>query len=271
MRSKIKIITSIMAVILIMLFCIPATSAAEDELIINSDATVKVGDTVTYTMYLADCDEPIIGIQMYVFFNSENLSYVQDSLDFEKFSGVVYNQGLDGKVPVSWTNISDAADFSSKAMLLSLDFKVIKGGECTISDFVSEMYGDDMTYVKNYTFTYDISVNDEKIVSDKPVVVNTDEDIISEYQGAFINYDDGMGENSPNQNSHSVIVGTQVVTGIVNATRIESVSDAADDNNSTAILIIVGVIVVILAIVAIIIVRKRDDAKNKADHEVENK
>lgn len=118
------------------------------------------------------------------------------------------------------------------------------------------MYGDDMTYLKSYKWTYDISVNDETIVSDKVPPISDNQEIINEKQGSFINYIDGMGEdNSPNKDEH------QAVTGVVEVTQYKEVTKTTTTSGSMVYIIAAAaVIIVALAVVAIIVVKKRDDA-----------
>jgi hypothetical protein len=268
MKSRILKITTILAIMLVMLAAIPATAfAAEGELEINSTATVNVGDRITYTLNLSDCEVPIIGLQMYLSYDSSKLQYVEDSLKFEKIDGVVSNPNLDNLVILSWTDISNEADFSKKAVLLTISFDVIDSGESEISYYISHMYGDDMGYIKNYTITYDLTSNDKDVITDQPAVVTSDDEFVAEHQGSFINYDDSMGDNSPNKDSHEVVDSTLVVTSVVDVTRYES-ADTSQDSTSgttdlTTALIIIAIVIVVLAIVAVIIVKKRDDAKKQ--------
>lgn len=268
MKKHISRILSVFFVMSIVLASSFTTSAAEDELVINSDAKVKVGDTVKFSLYLSDTTEDIIGFEMRLFYDNEYLEFDKDSITYEKFDGVIHNLNLENKIPISWTNISEPANFSQKALFVSADFKVLKGGETEISQFVTEMYGDDMTYLKSYKWTYDISVNDEDVVTDKTPVMYADEETLNRSQGSFINYVDGMGEeNSPNQDNHEVFggtgpqAGTNVVSNVLDVTRYEN-AGGSGSSDMTPIIIVAAIVVVIGAIIAILIVKKKDDKKN---------
>lgn len=268
MKKHISRILSVFFVMSIVLASSFTTSAAEDELVINSDAKVKVGDTVKFSLYLSDTTEDIIGFEMRLFYDNEYLEFDKDSITYEKFNGVIHNLNLENKIPISWTNISEPANFSQKALFVSADFKVLKGGETEISQFVTEMYGDDMTYLKSYKWTYDISVNDEDVVTDKTPVMYADEETLNRSQGSFINYVDGMGEeNSPNQDNHEVFggtgpqAGTNVVSNVLDVTRYEN-AGGSGSSDMTPIIIVAAIVVVIGAIIAILIVKKKDDKKN---------
>lgn len=274
MKNHLVKIISLCFVTVLMLSCISSITAfaADDELTINSNAKVKVGDKIKYTLYLSDTKEDIIGFELRLFYDHNYLELDKDSMNYGKFDGVVHNLNLEDKIPINWTNISTPISFSNKAEFLSVEFKVVKGGETEISQFVSEMYGDDMTYLKSYKWTYDISVNDKTIVKEQTPEISDDEQTIKNNQGSFINYLDGMGEeNSPNKDKHQAIVGTvpgtQIATEYVNVTRYENVSSSGSFN-MMPIIVIIAIVVVAGAIVTILFIKKRDDAKISAENDI---
>ncbi|MDD6989076.1 hypothetical protein [Ruminococcus sp.] len=276
-KHLVKIISLCFASVLMLSFMTSITAfAADDELTVNSNAKVKVGDKIKYTLYLSDTKEDIIGFELRMFYDHNYLELDKDSVNYGKFDGVIHNLNIEDKIPINWTNISTPVSFSNKAEFLSMEFKVVKGGETEISQFVSEMYGDDMTYLKSYKWTYDITVNDKSIVKDQTPVISDDQQTLEKNQGSFINYIDGMGEeNTPNKDNHQAVVGsvpgTQIATQYVDVTRYENVSSDGSFN-MMPIIVIVAVVVVAGAIVAILIIKKREDAKISAenDNNVEN-
>ena len=255
-----------LCLVLAVVLCTSATAfAAEEQLTINGEAKVNVGDTVKFSLYLDECTEEIIGFEMRLFYDSEYLEMDKDSVVYEKFDGVIHNTNLVGKFPLSWTNISQPADFSQKAVFLSADFKVLKAGEAEISYFVTDMYGDDMTYLKSYKWTYDITVNDEPVVSEKTPPVSRDEETLSKKQGSFINYEDGMGEeNSPNGSNHKTVISTQVVTAYQDVIQNNPNGNTSGDGSMVYIIIGAAIAILVLAIVAILIVKKRDESAETA-------
>ncbi|MDO4830425.1 MAG: hypothetical protein Q4A46_02995 [Clostridia bacterium] len=263
MNSLAKKIISVCIALVVLMSVSVTAFAADDILDINDGAKVNVGDRVKYTLYLADTKEEIIGFELRLFYDKDYLELDKKSLEFDKFDGVIYNTDLDNMIPINWTNISNPADFSKKAMFLSLEFRVLKEGETDISQFVSEMYGDDMTYLKSYTWTYDISVNDETVVSDQVPIISEDEDTLKNRQGSFINYLDGKGEeNTPDKDNHPAVISyTQSVTDIVEVTKNSSSGGNSADSDFPLIPVIIGaaVLVVVLAVVGVLIVKKRDD------------
>lgn len=268
-KHLVKIISLCFAAALMLSFMTSISAfAADDELTVNSDAKVKVGDKIKYTLYLSDTKEDIIGFELRMFYDHNYLELDKDSVNYGKFDGVIHNLNLEDKIPINWTNISTPVSFASKAEFLSMEFKVVKGGETEISQFVSEMYGDDMTYLKSYKWTYDITVNDKTIVKDQTPVISDDAQTLEKNQGSFVNYIDGMGEeNTPNKDNHSAVVGgTQIATEYVDVTRYENVP-ASGSFNMMPIIVIVAVVVVVGAIIAILIIKKRDDAKISSEND----
>lgn len=260
MKKLVCKLISLCFVITMMLSATVTSFAAEDILTINGEAQVKVGDTVKFSLYLSDCTEDIIGFELRMFYDAECLEMDKDSITYEKFDGVIHNTNIPGKFPTSWTNISQPADFSSKALFLSADFKVLKAGDAEISYFVTDMYGDDMTYLKSYKWTYDITVNNEAVVSEKTPPISRDEETLRTKQGSFINYEDGMGEeNSPNKASHQAVKSTEIVT-VFKDGGTQSNNNGNNSNGSMTYIIIGAAIgIIVLAILAIVIVKKRDE------------
>ncbi|MCH5297017.1 MAG: hypothetical protein J1E85_05030 [Ruminococcus sp.] len=272
MKRKLLKISSMLAVLLVMLSSMGATAFAAEELSVNSAITLQKGDTLTLTINLADCDKKIVGLQMYLNYDNSKLKYVDGSLKFEKFDGVVYNAKLENQIAITWTNVMEEADFSKQASFLSVQFEVVGTGETSISQYIAHMYNIDMVTLSNYKFTYDYSTGEENSAADQQAVITTEETFLNTHTGSFKNYDDGMGDNSPNKDTHKEIKGSEIVTKIVSATRYV-VNESSDDpsisgsngGSGTAVLIIVGVAVIVLAIVAVIIVKKRDDSKKQAE------
>lgn len=265
-KHLVKIISlCFVSVLMLSLMTSMTVFAADNELTVNSDAKVKVGDKIKYTLYLSDTKEDIIGFELRMFYDHNYLELDKDSMNYGKFDGVIHNLNIEDKIPINWTNICTPISFANKAEFLSMEFKVVKGGETEISQFVTEMYGDDMTYLKSYKWSYDITVNDKTIVKDQTPVISDDKQTLENNQGSFINYVDGMGEeNTPNKDNHQAVVGsvpgTQIATQYVDVTRYENVTSDGSFN-MMPIIVIVAIVVIVGAIVAILIIKKRDDAK----------
>lgn len=269
MKKNLLKISSLLAALLVVFAAMGTTAFAAEELNVNSAITVEKGDKLTFTINLADCDKKIVGLQMYLNYDNSKLKYVDGSLKFDKFDGVVYNAKLDNQIAITWTNVMEEVDFSKQGSFLSVQFEVVGTGETSISQYIAHMYDMDMVTLSNYKFTYDYSTENGDSKTDQQAVITTDEEFLNTHTGSFVNYDDGMGDNSPNKDTHKEIKGSEIVTKVVSATRYEVVNSkdnkASSGGSGTPVLIIVVVAVVVLAIIAVIIVKKKDDSKKSSE------
>ena len=215
MKHLFSIITAVMMTALIILSSVPVAFAAEDELTINGEAKAKVGDKVKFTLYLDETKEDIIGFELRLFYSSDCLQFDKKSLTSEKFDNLFYNPDIEGKIPMNWTDIGNPVSFATKDEFVSCEFEVLKGGEASIEYFVTEMYGDDMTYLKSYKWTYDLEINDEKAITDGVPIITKDEETLNERQSSFINYVDGMGNSAQSSNFWILIIGIPIIGGLV--------------------------------------------------------
>ncbi len=277
MSKKIKNMLSILfaAVLTVSAFCV-SVNAADDDLTINissdeKDAvTAKVGDTVKYAVYMTDTKEEVIGVAMSFFYNDEYLKMDADSIKCESFNNSVGNPNLKNYYTFTWTDVQNPVKLNGDKALVSAEFKVTKGGKTDLSYFISDMYGDDMTYLKSYKITCKLWVNGEEVKKDVVPIVNDDTANKEKIQGDFVNYVDGMGEdNSPNKNDHKSVVvekkyiSTQQNTQVVDVTKVVESSTGNNSGSTTTIIIIVAIVVVLLAAGAIIFVKKRDEKNGK--------
>lgn len=217
MRIILKRLTSVCFAITLLTFSFLTASAEgenDNNLTINGQAEVNVGDVVTYTLYLSDATEPIVGFELRLFYDEECLKYQQGSLKFDQFD-VVYNEGIPGRIPMNCTQFSTPSDFSKKARFFSVSFEVIKGGEADITYFITELYGENLENLTNYTFTYDLTKGDKALISNQPPIVNQDEENLDRYAGAFPNYEDGMGDNHVNAKGNVQHIQLGTTTGEV--------------------------------------------------------
>ena len=244
MRRLISIITAVMMTVLILTTSVSAANAADDVLTINGEGKVNVGDTVKFTLYLDETKEDIIGFELRLFYNSEYLKFDKKSL----------------------------TSFAAKDVFLSCEFEAIKGGEASIEYFVTEMYGDDMTYLKSYKWTYDLEVNGKKVITDGVPPITSDEETLNERQSSFINYVDGMGEeNTPNKDNHESVEGKHHATynvyenDVIEVTRYEDVENSPAKNPNFWILAIGIPVIAALVIAAIVIVIKNKKKAGKTE------
>ena len=248
------------------------TQAAEggSTLTINNAASVEVGKTVTYTLYLSEATESIVGFELRLFYDSDFLEYQKNTLKFDKFDVVFFNEDIKGKIPMNYTSLNNQPLFDKKGQFLTANFKVLNGGNANISYFFTELYGENMDYLKSFRFTYDLAVDGETILKDAIPVVNADDDTLQNNQGDFINYSDGMGEeNSPQNESEHVRIGSGVKTQVIDVTRSNDENGAkkTSGNNFVKYIIIFAILGLVVAAiaVAIVMVRKKNEEDNTED------
>ena len=232
-------------------------------LTINNAASVEVGKTVTYTLYLSEATESIVGFELRLFYDSDFLEYQKNTLKFDKFDVVFFNEDIRGKIPMNYTSLNNQPLFDKKGQFLTANFKVTGGGNADISYFFTELYGENMDYLRSYRFTYDLAVDGETILKDAVPVVNADPDTLANNQGDFINYSDGIGEdNYPNSASEHVRIGSGVKSQVIDVTKDndENGVKKTTGNNFVKYLIIFAILgfVVAAIVVAIVMVRKKN-------------
>ena len=252
MFSLIKKISAVFAAALCVLSFVSVNAAEGAN--INNEFTANAEEKFTYAMYMSDCTEKVLGVQMYVFYDKDCLEIDPQSVTFDQFNGAIFNANLEGYMTFNWTIISELADFSSRSKIVSMDFKVLKEGNTDITYFIREMYGNNTETLKSYKLTYDIIKDGETIVSEKTPIVNGSDEVIAEHQGDFINYLDGMGEeNSPNKDDHKAHQGEK-------ATMLPADTDTqTTENNSQAsskTYFIIGGVVILIMLIGVVFILK---------------
>ncbi len=239
-----------------------------------SDITINKGDNVEFKLYLGDTKEEIIGFELRLFYDANLLEFDKESLTAEHFDSLFYNPDIEGKIPMNWTDISHPVGFPNKDEFFSCKFAAKDSGEYigtrddekdpTLSFFVTEMYGEDMTYLKSYKFTYDLIINDKPVVTDGVLPITKDQDTLNSRQSSFINYADGMGEeNSPDKDNHDSVVGQQPAThlvyeqDVIEATRYEDVGSSGKSNNMFFLIIAIPILGALVALAVVLAVKNK--------------
>ena len=82
-KHLVKIISlCFVSVLMLSLMTTMTVFAADNELTVNSDAKVKVGDKIKYTLYLSDTKEDIIGFELRMFYYHNYLELDKDSMNY---------------------------------------------------------------------------------------------------------------------------------------------------------------------------------------------
>lgn len=251
------------------LLALPLSANAADEVRINDAASVAVGESFTYSMYISDASDGIMGMQAYVFYDTDYLEIDTASINFETLNGVIYNGNLNGYMTFNFSDITNYADFSSRSQLTSMNFKVKKAGNTNITYFIREMYGSDTQSLTAYTFTYDIISNGKTLVTAQTPVVETSDKYINTYQGNFINYIDGKGnDNTDEKTDHEAIIGertTMVPQNSQGNTQYINVEQSDSGTSVTTFVIICGVVLLVCAIGGVMYFRHKENLKNIID------
>jgi len=267
MKRFMKIFSALTMIILILALSV-VPSFATGELLVNGTSAQK-GDTVNYSLTLGDCEEPVVGFHMYIRYDKNYLKMVENSLNFGEISSKVIHNGSnqensdDGLIFV-YSDPADPADFSTAKILASMDFEVLKEGETEVTFFVTDLFGMDMTYMKSYTFTYDLSVNKELVIEKQPPVLVTDQAFLNENQGMFVNYADGKGEKNGDGNQRETVMGVTTAP----ATEVLKGTEESKSLDLTTIIILVAVVLIVLIIVVLVIVRNALNRSKKENSEV---
>lgn len=255
MKKILKASLTVLAVSLVLSLSV-ISCFAESALTLAKDVTVQKGDTVTYTLYLADCKSPVTAMDAMLFYDSEYLELDKDSVDFHDLVGVIRNVDLEDCITFVFSAISKPVDFSKRTPIVSADFKVKKGGESAVKYFFKDLDCGSITdsaSAKEFTFSCDYTVHtadgDKKTENLTPVLLD-DKEKIDTYQGDFVNYEDGKGEQNGTDKNHTAVTGSP--KDVVDVTKASS----SEPNNNTTIIITVAVTVIVLTIGIVMILRK---------------
>lgn len=274
MKKYLKI--SFAVIMTVLIIAVSTVSAfAKGTLTLDEKAKAKVGDTITYTLKLGDCKDKLEGIQMYIIYDKSMLEIDASSLRFPELKGAVSNPNYKKGIAFNWTSVTNLVSFEKTKTLMTVNFKVKQAVSTNITYFISEMYGEDMTYFKSFTLTDDISVNGEKVVKDATPVLCRNTEITNTYQGGFPNYVDGKGEENGSGKDHVQVTGV-TTKPLLGSDDSEAVDVTKDGGNSTATtLVILGITLAVIAIIVLVILRRHftkdvDSADNESGSESDN-
>ena len=257
----------VMTALIIVVSCLPAFAAkSKADVVLNGKAEASKGDTITYTLKLSDCDDKLEGIQMYIFYNKQFLELDTDSVKVPELKGAVINPKFEKGIAFNWTSVTDLVNFKKAKTLITMDFKVKNPCQTSVTYFIADMYGEDMTYFKTYKLTHDILVNGKEAVKDGTPMLCPNNESVNQYQGSFVNYKDGMGEKNGSGKDHVAVTG-----GATSPAAAQAATDAAtvtqDGGNMTTVLVILGIVFAIIAIIVVVVLRrhfnKDADAEDK--------
>lgn len=231
MKRFLKSLSALVMTAVLLLASSLMASAADDTLQVDGRVSYSVGDTLTYSVCLADTTETITVMEMYIKYDHNFLELDADSCKTPKISNPTLNPAFDSDtVYMSWLNVTDGVEFSQKAVLLSVDFKVLKAGSTNIQFWIEEMCSNDLTYIKTYTLTAEYSENGQVVKDNVPPLIVDDPDFMADNQGQFLNFEDGKGEkNSDAGDNHIAATGARSNNGGNGG---DAANNAGNNNNN---------------------------------------
>lgn len=202
-----KKLVSVLCVLtlLVSMFAISAVSAnAEGEVTKGATAVdVKSGDEVSYSLMLERVEQPIIGSDFSVYYDSSVFDLVSvadfnNQTDEAEWEATI-NPDLDGQVRGVWS-ILKGVDFSSKRNFITVNLKAKTDAQNShITYRIRYLYDNDVfnssdyPQITNYLFTCDLKVNGEEVLKDAAPEVNVDEE---PENGKFVESLDGDSEHA---------------------------------------------------------------------------
>ena len=171
---------------------------------------VNKGDEVSYVLKLDKVNEPIVGSDFSVYYDSsvftlESVGDFNDKTDPDDWTAVI-NPKLDGEVRGVWS-ILKGVDFSSKRNLITVNLKAKEDASNTHLTYrIRFLYGnsafdENKPYVTPYKFTADVSVNGDKVLDDVPPEWDDKHPVEN---GKFVPSYDGDSENIGSDNPPGV-------------------------------------------------------------------
>ena len=155
-----------------------------------------------------------------------------------------------------------------------MNFKVKKSGNTNVTYFIKEMYDSDMNTLTAYTITYDIKSDGKTVVSEKTPIVEESEKYINTYQGNFINYIDGKGnDNTDEKTDHKAVIGektTMMPQNNQGNTQYVDVQKSGSGASVTTIVIVCGLLLIGGAIGGVMYFRHKENTKNGLNTDSDN-
>lgn len=198
---------------------------------------VKSGSEVVYCLKLSDVEQPIIGCDFSVYYDSSLLE-VQSVADFNDKTSEddwtpMINPALDGEVRGNWS-ILNGVKFTEQRNFLTVTFKAKADGSADISYFIRYMYdnnifnSDDKPQITDYLFVCDVTVDGEEVLEDAQPELNVDE---PQSNGLFVNSVTGDSKDADADIPGTVVTKTDANAAAAGA---QNNNDSLADNNPQA-------------------------------------
>ena len=228
MKKSISVIISTVMILMVIMTSVTGFSAA-DKLTINENVPASVGDTVTYSLYVSSVPTKVEDLQMEIYYDSQYLAVVEDSVQYLEGGSPVYNTNIEDKILFNSANGVQGWDFSKKTLLFSVSFTVEQAGATDLTYYIQCMdYLENSQAVDEYVLTCDYLVNDKAVKKDVAPVVNS-----NGQGGNFVNYENGKGsKNGGNNPVNGAIGGNNAVNAGNGDDNGNAVNNGNDANNN---------------------------------------
>lgn len=187
-----KIVSLLLALVLVACAVVPAFALESAKTVVS----VSKGDEVTYTLYLSDVPEKVVGCDLSVYYDSSALqvsSYSDFSGSFDEDDHqAIINPNIPGNFICLWSILSGVR-FTDRKQVCSIKFKALKDTDTHISYYVRYMYPENMVMFTEYTFTCDVKVNKKVVIENQAPELNIDE---PQSDGKFVNSVTGKSEDA---------------------------------------------------------------------------
>ena len=192
--------------VLTLVIGVVAVSAVSSHAEVSKGSTavdVKSGDEVSYTLALDKVEQPIIGSDFSVYYDSSVFELVSVA-DFNNKTNeddweATINPDLDGQVRGVWS-ILKGVDFSSKRNFLTVNLKAkTDATDSHITYRIRYLYDNDVfnstdyPQITTYQFTCNVTVNGQEVLKDAAPELNVDE---APENGKFVPSLDGDSQNA---------------------------------------------------------------------------
>lgn len=154
-----KRLISLFTILFLAVINIPIPAAAETGAMIN-DQIVSNGDTVDYSVHAIDCPLTVSAVDISVYYDSDSLEYVKDSLSTPGLENAVTNSDLPGEIRLNALSLK-GFNFSEDTVLAEMKFKVIDDSNASINlNYSVKSFLDNEKNDLKDSYTYDMIAAD---------------------------------------------------------------------------------------------------------------
>lgn len=219
MKNLMKKLLSLIVAVMLLVLSVPFAFATESK-------QAEAGDTVEYTLSIADAQQKITGIHFELYFNKDIMKVKSYNADNLVGSVINADQNNQGRITVvnGLINGSRGLVCKEKTALITVTFEVLKAGDTEVSYYIPYMYDYDMVNIHTYTLTEDTKIN-SNVVSENVVPVLAD---VKALEKNIPGFDRGDFKNTANGKAGNPDTDPEVTTSGTESGTEPTVSESAD-------------------------------------------